>query len=258
MNPTTRSTGARRWLRWAVPLAFVAGLAIAGSVAYASIPGPDNVIHGCRDTKSGALSVIDSSASCPRGTTALSWNQTGPQGQPGQPGVTGAKGDAGPPGPAGTIASLDDLEGKPCNTADAVMVGTVHVAYDNTTHGVSFSCQPSNPSVSIAVIALTNQLGESSTPPFCPPGYQPQGPFVCLGTGNGTVSVSPPNPAVTYGPGTGDTRWYPSGTQITVTAVPDVSSHVVWQSDACAGTVGNTCTFALTANSTVDVEFATN
>jgi hypothetical protein len=53
-------------------------LAFAGP-ASASIPGPDGVIHGCYaggPSLTSPLSVIDSLASCPTGTTALNWNQT--------------------------------------------------------------------------------------------------------------------------------------------------------------------------------------
>src|SRR6266545_1470430 len=61
-------------------------LLVVGAVAYASIPGPDGVIHGCYKTSNpaqGALITIDSAASCPSGYTALNWNQTGPQGPSG-------------------------------------------------------------------------------------------------------------------------------------------------------------------------------
>jgi hypothetical protein len=52
-----------------------------GGVAYASIPGPTGVINACYTTKSPhTLRVIDSTAKCPTGTTALNWNQTGPPG----------------------------------------------------------------------------------------------------------------------------------------------------------------------------------
>jgi len=58
-------------------------LIVAGGIAYASIPGPDGVIHGCYKNSTGMLIAIDSAASCPTGYTALNWNQTGPQGPPG-------------------------------------------------------------------------------------------------------------------------------------------------------------------------------
>lgn len=64
----------------------VIALIIGAGIAYASIPGPDGVIHGCYKTSNpaqGALIVIDSAASCPSGYTALNWNQTGPQGPAG-------------------------------------------------------------------------------------------------------------------------------------------------------------------------------
>lgn len=55
------------------------------TVAVASIPDSNGVIHGCRDNKSGALRVIDSDKgqTCKSGETALTWNQSGPQGPAG-------------------------------------------------------------------------------------------------------------------------------------------------------------------------------
>jgi hypothetical protein len=64
-------------------------LGAGAGVAYASIPAPDGVIHGCYKTSTGMLIAIDSSASCPSGYTALNWNQTGPQGPAGSPGLSG-------------------------------------------------------------------------------------------------------------------------------------------------------------------------
>jgi Collagen triple helix repeat (20 copies) len=100
----------------AAALVLVAG----GGAAYAasaSIPDSAGVIHGCFKPTSGGnespLGVIDTAlpgGKCPRGETALSWNQTGPQGPAGQAGpagpagpvgATGAQGPAGPVGPAG-------------------------------------------------------------------------------------------------------------------------------------------------------------
>jgi hypothetical protein len=54
-------------------------------IAYASIPAADGTINGCYKNANGDLIVIDSTATCPFGHTALNWNQTGP---PGQSGVT--------------------------------------------------------------------------------------------------------------------------------------------------------------------------
>jgi hypothetical protein len=67
--------------RRTIRLLVVAGalLAVAaGGIAYASIPGDDGVINGCRQKSTGALRVIDSSASCNSSEVALNWNQRGP------------------------------------------------------------------------------------------------------------------------------------------------------------------------------------
>ena len=50
-------------------------------------------IHGCQNSKTGALSVRLKS-SCPARTKALSWNTTGPQGPAGTTGIFGAKTNA--------------------------------------------------------------------------------------------------------------------------------------------------------------------
>jgi hypothetical protein len=75
--------------KFVVVLAAVLLMGVGAVVAYASIPGPDGVIHGCRKNSDGSLRVIDSAASCPSGWTALNWSQTGPQGPAGVPGISG-------------------------------------------------------------------------------------------------------------------------------------------------------------------------
>jgi hypothetical protein len=70
-------------------------VAIGGTYAYASIPDPAGVIHGCYD-KNG-LRVIDPSAgaTCKSNETSLDWSQSGPQGPPGQDGTDGTDGSNG-------------------------------------------------------------------------------------------------------------------------------------------------------------------
>ena len=58
-------------------------IVVGTGIAYAGIPGPDGVIHGCHKNSDGSLRVIDHTASCPNGWTALDWNQTGPAGTDG-------------------------------------------------------------------------------------------------------------------------------------------------------------------------------
>jgi Collagen triple helix repeat (20 copies) len=95
--------------------ASTAGLALAGGIAYATIPDSGGVIHTCFKpsdaTKIGgaALSVVDSEggAICKAGDTALTFNQQGPagpqgpEGPRGPAGPQGTEGPAGPQGPAG-------------------------------------------------------------------------------------------------------------------------------------------------------------
>jgi hypothetical protein len=82
-------------------LAVVGALALVGAgVAYATIPDSTGVIHGCY-AKNGTLRVIDSSAKCASGETALNWNQAGPKGATGAQGPVGPAGPAGAAGPAG-------------------------------------------------------------------------------------------------------------------------------------------------------------
>jgi hypothetical protein len=76
-------------------LLFVAAAAVAG-VAFAVIPGPDGVIHGCFKGPSGNLRVIDASVeTCKNNELALAWSQTGPQGPQGEAGEAGAPGISG-------------------------------------------------------------------------------------------------------------------------------------------------------------------
>ncbi len=86
-------------------------LVAGGGAAYAasaSIPDSAGVIHGCyKPTGNGSVSplgVIDTAlprGTCPKGQTALSWNQTGPQGPAGPVGPAGAVGPAGSQGAPG-------------------------------------------------------------------------------------------------------------------------------------------------------------
>ena len=77
-----------------IAAAVLLGLGITDALA--SIPDSAGVIHGCLNKK-GAVSVIhsDNGQTCPSGSAALNWNQTGPQGAQGVQGAQGAPGIAG-------------------------------------------------------------------------------------------------------------------------------------------------------------------
>jgi type VI secretion system Hcp family effector len=110
-----------RGRRARIALAGVTGgmlLAGVGAAAYAALQDSTGVIHACVDNK-GATRIIDVSVDeCRKNETAISWNQTGPQGLPGAPGVNGAAGPQGAqgvPGPSGSVgpAGADGLPGPP-------------------------------------------------------------------------------------------------------------------------------------------------
>ena len=90
---------------------FVAGgaaLAVATGTAYALIPDPGGVIHGCYKKSNGMLRVIDAAVdTCHANETALPWSQTGPQGPAGADGVDGADGAPGISGYEVVSSSLD-------------------------------------------------------------------------------------------------------------------------------------------------------
>jgi hypothetical protein len=77
---------------------------VVGGVGYAAIPGSDGVIHACYGSN-GEVRVINTEASppatCNKGWTAFSWNQTGPPGPPGQNGQDGQDGTNGANGTNG-------------------------------------------------------------------------------------------------------------------------------------------------------------
>jgi hypothetical protein len=95
--------------RLAVLLAVAATGLVAAGVSYAVIPDANGVVHGCYDTKTGALRVIDPSQgqTCVPKENPLSWNQTGPTGPTGPQGPQGQQGPAGPGVPAVATIAFD-------------------------------------------------------------------------------------------------------------------------------------------------------
>jgi hypothetical protein len=79
-----------------------------GLAAYATVLSPvssSGVIYGCYTNAaingSHVLVLQDTGTSCPKGTTAITWNQAGSPGAPGSPGPAGPSGPPGSPGPSG-------------------------------------------------------------------------------------------------------------------------------------------------------------
>ena len=81
-----------RGRRARVALGAVAGAFLLAGIgaAYAALQDGKGVIHACVDGKSGVARIIDVAVeTCLKGETALSWNQTGPQGATGATGRHG-------------------------------------------------------------------------------------------------------------------------------------------------------------------------
>lgn len=121
----------------------VVTLLAIGGIAYASIPGPDGVVHACykiSNPAQGALIAIDSAASCPSGYAVLNWSQTGPQGPAGPQGATGPQGPAGTNGVSG-YASVTDATTIPANSPLTYQSATVLCASGKVVLGGGGSAQ---------------------------------------------------------------------------------------------------------------------
>lgn len=118
-------------------VALVMGLLAAGGGAYAAAATSSTdtgIIQGCVDqhaTMGGVqgLGILEAgTASCPKQTTALDWNQQGPQGPAGPQGATGPQGPAGaqgPQGPAGSVAGIgSDGNTITINASDSLAVNS--------------------------------------------------------------------------------------------------------------------------------------
>jgi len=136
-------------------LAVAGGGTAAAAVVSGSPVDSSGVIHGCWSDKaingSHVLVLQDAGKSCPNGTTAISWNQSGPQGPAGLPGPQGATGPAGPSGPPGPTG--------PPGSSAPVDIGTVTLNLDWSNLGSS-TCTLTNlsgPSQSSLTVAASIQ-----------------------------------------------------------------------------------------------------
>jgi hypothetical protein len=83
---------------WVVGLVVSLAIVVVAAVQ-AAIPDPSGSIHACYRSN-GNLRLVDKS-NCTSSETALTWNQTGPQGPAGAPGPQGTPGPQGATGPQG-------------------------------------------------------------------------------------------------------------------------------------------------------------
>ena len=100
--------------RLALVLVVLVVFAVAGGIAYGSIPDSSGVIHTCYtlDASSGdAFRVINApSQHCKAGETALNWNQRGPTGPSGASGASGVRGASGASGASG-VSGIQGVSG---------------------------------------------------------------------------------------------------------------------------------------------------
>jgi Collagen triple helix repeat (20 copies) len=112
----------------AAALALVAGGTAAGATMAASPVDSSGVINGCWTNAaingSHAFVLQDAGTSCPKGTTAISWSQKGPQGPTGPAGPAGPAGPQGPKGDTGATgpAGADGHDGQSV-TSQALAAG---------------------------------------------------------------------------------------------------------------------------------------
>jgi hypothetical protein len=99
-----------RHVRTVAEIVGAALLLSAGAASAAAIipSATSTTIHGCENTKSGALAVR-LHATCPSGTKAISWNITGPAGPPGTTGIFGAKTNTAATGSGGAQCTLGEV-----------------------------------------------------------------------------------------------------------------------------------------------------
>jgi hypothetical protein len=160
--------------RPATVAAVVALLAVAGGVAYATIPDAGGVIHGCYKTSSGALRVIDHPAeSCLPSETSIEWSETGPSGP------SGPSGSSGPSGPAGSA------------------LGYAYVAQDGSLFNSKGVLQVTHPSTGVWCFDLdfTAHVAVATVTGFAGLGNQIIHTSISPGAGDACVSANPADAA---------------------------------------------------------------
>jgi hypothetical protein len=130
----------------------------AGAAIAASPIDSSGAIHGCYTTRSLNGSHVfvleDSGTSCPRGTTAISWNQQGPAGQNGSNGANGQ-----------SVASTELASGDPdCASGGASFTSVSGTTYAcNGTPGTVGQQGPAGPSTAGAAGLSAEVISATAT-----------------------------------------------------------------------------------------------
>jgi hypothetical protein len=136
-------------------LALLGGL---GGAAWASIPGPTGIIHGCYNRRGGALRVINTAAhaKCRRRESELNWSETGPPGPRGGRGLTGARGATGSRGTTGPTGPTG-LPGTPGGLSNAYAMSETATVVVTAKSDVLKLSLPAGSFVVTASVTLANE-----------------------------------------------------------------------------------------------------
>jgi hypothetical protein len=175
---------------FAAPVGIAVAVAIAGGVAWATIPDSSGVVHTCYSQSTGTWRPIDyPTQKCKSGEVQLDINQKGPKGDAGPAGPAGAKGDTGAPGPAGPAgpAGPSGARGQPGADGSNGDDGKDGISVTSTTLASGDANCPDGGSQFIAAggnvtYACNGAPGTDGT--------SPAGPMQCLSTGETTPNVA--------------------------------------------------------------------
>ena len=108
--------------------------AIAGGVAYATIPDAKGTINGCyrlsEDDQKGQLRVVNDPTACRPNEAPIVWNQVGPQGAKGEPGTPGTNGTNGADGEDGvSVTTAAEPVGANCAGGGVQLTAVSGVSY---------------------------------------------------------------------------------------------------------------------------------
>jgi hypothetical protein len=242
----------------------IAGVALAGGIAYAAIPDSGGVIHGCYTNQSvqgqHALWVADST--CPNGSTPLNWNQQGRRGPTGPAGSQGAAGPTGAPG----VQGQRGVTGPPGTHGDPGPAGATGPEGPRGDRGATGPPGPAGiggglPSLD-SLQGLPCNNGNGTVDVAYGTGAAPSITLTCVGVArtvavaltlqggaHGTVTSAP---AGITCPGTCSAS-FPNGTHVTLTASSTSDDFTGWGGD-CSGS--GSCELTLSAPASVDATFA--
>jgi hypothetical protein len=136
-------------LGWRSAILTALALAVAGGIAYASVPNSAGVYTACKLNATGTIRLIDTSlppthllGHCTSFETQINWNQ---QGQPGPRGPIGPAGPAGPAGARGADSTVPGPTGAQGVTGGQGPAGPQGVKGDTGPQGPAGEAGPQGP-----------------------------------------------------------------------------------------------------------------